>query len=583
MAPDEPKKRRAVDDDDEDDEEELDPDEIERRIADFSDNEDDDDDDDDDNDDDDEDEDVGGRRKKQKRARNKFLDVEAEVDDSDEEIEDEEEGFGPEAGFIDEEDINDNALAQLKRKANEVVVQPGHEIRKGDTMKETEGDSPRNGKEKDPHTGQSKPLAIGGGPGSNFGPAQGRSNMSTPYSSGPNGIMGPPVMPMGGRTPYGGMAPGMGGGGATTYGAAMSGSATAYGGGTGYGGQTAYGNMANGGKTPAYYTSTGGDQVPAYGVNNHGRTPAVGFGGARTPFGAGMGNDGGRTPFQAPGGVTSFAGPGRGLGGATPRAAAAAYGGGTPNWSAGNKTPAHLLAGYGQGASGAATPYHPGGGGDGPSGYQAVADPRRRVQLGGATPMPYYAAPTPAAAATPGAFAAPTPGDLGAAPTPAAAPTPGAPTPAGYNAPTPGGDGAPTPGYSAPTPAVQSYHDGGSTSSNANQRVYPVRDAAVRILRYEDASLVGKIVLVVSPSKAEPVEATCIVRDAGTPGDIEIAVTDVEIVHPTRMKELCVVLHGEWRGSRGTVTETTDSRIVLRMTDQQMLEFPRAHVATVLS
>ncbi|KAE8237506.1 hypothetical protein A4X06_0g9208, partial [Tilletia controversa] len=439
-------------------------------------------------------------------------------------------------------------------------------------------------KEKDPHTGQSKPLAIGGGPGSNFGPAQGRSNMSTPYSSGPNGIMGPPVMPMGGRTPYGGMAPGMGGGGATTYGAAMSGSATAYGGGTGYGGQTAYGNMANGGKTPAYYTSTGGDQVPAYGVNNHGRTPAVGFGGARTPFGAGMGNDGGRTPFQAPGGVTSFAGPGRGLGGATPRAAAAAYGGGTPNWSAGNKTPAHLLAGYGQGASGAATPYHPGGGGDGPSGYQAVADPRRRVQLGGATPMPYYAAPTPAAAAaTPGAFAAPTPGDLGAAPTPAAAPTPGAPTPAGYNAPTPGGDGAPTPGYSAPTPAVQSYHDGGSTSSNANQRVYPVRDAAVRILRYEDASLVGKIVLVVSPSKAEPVEATCIVRDAGTPGDIEIAVTDVEIVHPTRMKELCVVLHGEWRGSRGTVTETTDSRIVLRMTDQQMLEFPRAHVATVLS
>ncbi|KAE8191626.1 hypothetical protein CF328_g5622, partial [Tilletia controversa] len=118
MAPDEPKKRRAVDDDDEDDEEELDPDEIERRIADFSDNEDDDDDDDDDNDDDDEDEDVGGRRKKQKRARNKFLDVEAEVDDSDEEIEDEEEGFGPEAGFIDEEDINDNAVSRRRAAAD---------------------------------------------------------------------------------------------------------------------------------------------------------------------------------------------------------------------------------------------------------------------------------------------------------------------------------------------------------------------------------------------------------------------------------------------------------------------------------
>ncbi|CAD6949817.1 unnamed protein product, partial [Tilletia laevis] len=77
------------------------------------------------------------------------------------------------------ESVNLRQLAQLKRKANEVVVQPGfrildeegnthlvpprsllllknafsicidhegHEIRKGDTMKETEGDSPRNGK-----------------------------------------------------------------------------------------------------------------------------------------------------------------------------------------------------------------------------------------------------------------------------------------------------------------------------------------------------------------------------------------------------------------------------------------------------
>ncbi|CAD6944768.1 unnamed protein product, partial [Tilletia laevis] len=88
-----PKKRRAVEDDDNDDE-------VERRIADLSDNEDEIDDEIDDEDDDeidDEDDEFGRRRKKKKRARNKFLDIEAEVDDSDEEIEDEEEGFGPDA------------------------------------------------------------------------------------------------------------------------------------------------------------------------------------------------------------------------------------------------------------------------------------------------------------------------------------------------------------------------------------------------------------------------------------------------------------------------------------------------------
>ncbi|CAD6935474.1 unnamed protein product, partial [Tilletia laevis] len=71
-----PKKRRAVEDDDNDDE-------VERRIADLSDNEDEIDDEIDDEDDDeidDEDDEFGRRRKKKKRARNKFLDIEAEED-----------------------------------------------------------------------------------------------------------------------------------------------------------------------------------------------------------------------------------------------------------------------------------------------------------------------------------------------------------------------------------------------------------------------------------------------------------------------------------------------------------------------
>ncbi|KAE8245094.1 hypothetical protein A4X13_0g6091, partial [Tilletia indica] len=113
MAPDDPKKRRAAD---EDEEEELDEDEIERRIAAFDEEEDDEDDEEDDDGDDDDD--AGGRRKKQKRVRNRFLDVEAEVDDSDEEVEDEEDGFGAEAGFIDEEDINDNALSRRRAAAD---------------------------------------------------------------------------------------------------------------------------------------------------------------------------------------------------------------------------------------------------------------------------------------------------------------------------------------------------------------------------------------------------------------------------------------------------------------------------------
>ncbi|CAD6932272.1 unnamed protein product [Tilletia caries] len=133
-------------------------------------------------------------------------------------------------------------------------------------------------KEKDPDTGQSKPLAIGGGPRASSGPAQGKSNMRTLYSSGSNGIMGPP---MGGGTPCGGMAP------------------------------------------------------------ETGRTPPMGFAGASTPMGAGHGNGGKKTPFQAPSGVKSFAGPGQGLEGPTPRSAAAVYGARTPKWSeTGKNTPA---------------------------------------------------------------------------------------------------------------------------------------------------------------------------------------------------------------------------------------------------
>ncbi|KAE8225032.1 hypothetical protein CF326_g7934 [Tilletia indica] len=134
--------------------------------------------------------------------------------------------------------------------------------------------------------------------------------MGTPSISTPkNGSMGPPGAPMGSRTPYGGGL--------------------------------------------------------AQDVGKPTSSPAAGFGRARTPFGAKMGNDGGITPFQAPRGVTFFAEPGRGFGGATPTATAAAYGGATPNWSAGNKTPARQQAQtrWGQGASGAATPFHAGGGG----------------------------------------------------------------------------------------------------------------------------------------------------------------------------------------------------------------------------
>ncbi|KAE8257821.1 hypothetical protein A4X13_0g2099 [Tilletia indica] len=112
MAPDDPKKRRAADEGQDSD---LSDDEIERRIAAFDEEEDDEDDEEDEDGDDEEDD--GGRRKKQKWVRNKFLDIEAEVDD-DEEEDDEEDGFGAEAGFIDDEDINDNALSRRQIAAD---------------------------------------------------------------------------------------------------------------------------------------------------------------------------------------------------------------------------------------------------------------------------------------------------------------------------------------------------------------------------------------------------------------------------------------------------------------------------------
>ncbi|CAD7063532.1 unnamed protein product, partial [Tilletia caries] len=126
-----PKTRRAVEDDDNDDEEELDPDEVERRIADLSDNE-----DEIDDEIDDEDDDVGGRRKKQKRARNKYLDIEAEVDDSDEEIEDEEEGFGPDDGFIDEEDIYNTASSCIRAAADNANLDVIRRLEENQTAEE---------------------------------------------------------------------------------------------------------------------------------------------------------------------------------------------------------------------------------------------------------------------------------------------------------------------------------------------------------------------------------------------------------------------------------------------------------------
>ncbi|CAD6953573.1 unnamed protein product, partial [Tilletia controversa] len=93
-----PKKRRVVEDDDNDDEEELDPDE--------------------------------------KRARNKYLDIEAEVDDSDEEIEDEEEGFGPDDGFIDEEDIYDTASSCIRAAADNANLDGIRRLEENQTAEE---------------------------------------------------------------------------------------------------------------------------------------------------------------------------------------------------------------------------------------------------------------------------------------------------------------------------------------------------------------------------------------------------------------------------------------------------------------
>ncbi|KAK0549828.1 transcription elongation factor spt5 [Tilletia horrida] len=487
-------------------------------------------------------------------------------------------------------------------------------------------------KEKDPMTGLSRPLTIGAPPmgASSTGYGGGRSNMGTPFGAAPNGPMGPPGMPMGGRTGYsasgsngmgggttygGGVSSGANtgyggggfggntsyggavGGGATNYGGAMGGGATTYGGGAGGGatvyggvggGATAYGNLMGGGRTPgpSHYTDQSGGQVPAYGVN-FGRTPRAQFGGGRTPFGAP--NDGSRTPFAGPGtGPSPFAGPGKTVGGVTPRTAATMYGGGTPVWSAGSKTPGH-----GFGASGSATPYH-GSGAEGSgqgSAAPVVSDPRLRGQAAGQagapTPNPYATAPTPAAAPTPGPQTAPTPGGptpAALAATPAAAPTPAsAPTPGGWG-PTPGPDGAPTPGYGAPTPAASrhpAYHDNAAAE---NAIIYPVRGAAVRVIKSPTASLIGKQVQVMAPAMGEPITDVFVVEHPETHQMEELSLDAMEIVHPTRVKELCIVLHGEHRGAKGVYVqedEASGAHVILKI-GSMMLEFPKRHVAVHL-
>ncbi|ODN82947.1 transcription elongation factor SPT5 [Cryptococcus amylolentus CBS 6039] len=184
-----------------------------------------------------------------------------------------------------------------------------------------------------------------------------------------------------------------------------------------------------------------------------GKTPGARFGQTPNPYAAGVGN--GKTPNPYASAAS---------GGKTPAAAYAA-GGKTPAWGAnGGKTPAYGAANGGKtpawggaGGMGGKTPnpYAMGpGGGRTPahSGYGASSSSRPYQPM--PPPPNPYGAPTPAANGAPtpavpfNTYTAPTPYG---APTPFAAPTPGA----GLSAPTPaaGGPmhGAPTP-FGAPTP-----------------------------------------------------------------------------------------------------------------------------------
>lgn len=194
----------------------------------------------------------------------------------------------------------------------------------------------------------------------------------------------------------------------------------------------------NGGRTPAWGTSSRGGSGPSWGTPSGGRTPGWGGGGGRTP---GWGGDGGRTAYGGDGGRTAYGG---GDGSRT------AYGGD------GSRTAYGGAGGDGsRTAYGGATAY---GGNDGSRTAYGGFNPGGRTPGGpswgnsGSNPKTNLSAPTPASynAPTPGAYSAPTPGGYGA-----------------YSAPTPGGPlmDAPTPGnFSAPTP--------GDTSANNPPRGY---------------------------------------------------------------------------------------------------------------
>lgn len=183
------------------------------------------------------------------------------------------------------------------------------------------------------------------------------------------------------------------------------------------------------------YQQANHDEAPAWAGASGSRTPAWKMDGSRTAYDGSRtayGGFGGRTPAWNSGARTPYAG-----GSDSSGFDAFAAGSRTPAWGApnpGNRTPA-----WSAGASSSSTSDNKG-----------------------------YDAPTPG-----GNYSAPTPGAYGSAPTPgASAPTPGgwadsAPTPGALNAPTPGAPGsyggkkpydAPTPAagrpYDAPTPAT---------------------------------------------------------------------------------------------------------------------------------
>jgi len=116
--------------------------------------------------------------------------------------------------------------------------------------------------------------------------------------------------------------------------------------------------------------------------------------------------------------------------------------------------------------------------------------------------------------------------------------------------------------------------------ASENEKVYPVRAAAVRVLRCYDAAAVGKEGSVATPSASQPIESTCVVKIPGIDDEVEVDMDAVEILYPTRTKEICVILHGPNRGARGTIIDITGNEMfALKLGNGQMLELPRKHLA----